>query len=77
MNTQANSAPFAAGDRVRLLEDRAGLKKGAIGTITTYPTIKHQRSISPDPSGDAMFVIFDGVIGTLTIPTNLLEKLPP
>ena len=39
-------------------------------------TVKQTRSVSPDPSGDAPFVIFDGVIGTLTIPAKALEKLP-
>ena len=77
MNTERRRALFASGDRVHLLEDHAGLKKGAIGTITTQRTMKEQRSISPDASGDAMFVVFDGVIGTLTIPTNMLEKLSP
>ena len=60
---------------MRLVEDRAGLKKGATGTITTQATMKRQRSISPDASGNAMFVVFDGVIGTLTGPTNSLEKV--
>jgi len=75
MITHGKSARFAAGDRVRLLEDHAGMKNGATGTITAQRTMKEQRSISPDASGGAMFVVFDGVIGTLTIPTNMLEKL--
>jgi hypothetical protein len=75
MNTESYGARFVAGDRVRLLEDRAGMKKGATGTITAQRTMKEQRSISPDASGNAMFFVFDGVIGTLTIPTQQLEKL--
>jgi hypothetical protein len=48
----------------------------AIGTtITRHRTIKRESAISPDLSGKAMFVVFDGVIGTMTIPTKSLEKL--
>ena len=66
---------FAAGDRVKLLQDHSGLKAGALGTITHHQTIKRERSISPDTSGDYMFVKFDGVIGTLTIPAKILQKV--
>ena len=76
MSIDGKGAPFAAGDRVRLLADHAGLKKGAAGAITRYGTIKRESAISPDPSGDSMFVVFDGVIGTIRIPSKLLEKLP-
>ena len=70
-----SSPPLAAGDRVKLLENRVGLKAGALGTIVHYGTIKREHSISPDPSGEAMYVSFDGVIGMLTVPTNLLQKI--
>ena len=66
---------LAAGDRVKLLADRGGLRAGTLGTIVQYGTIKRERSISPDPSGEAMYVKFNGVIGTLTIPTNILQKI--
>ena len=69
------ATPLAAGDRVKLLENRGGLKAGTLGTIVHFGTIKRERSISPDPSGEAMYVKFDGVIGTLTIPTNILQKI--
>lgn len=75
METDKESARFAARDRVRLLEDHSGLRKGMVGTITRYQTIKRENAISPDPSGESMFVIFDGVIGTMTIPTKLLERI--
>ena len=75
MSNEGNDARFAAGDRVRLLENRGGMKKGAVGTITAHSTIKRERHISPDASGEAMYVVFDGVVGLLTIPTKLLEKL--
>lgn len=69
------NAPFAAGDRVRLLKDHAGLKAGAVGAITRHGTIKREINISPDPSGERMYVVFDGVIGTMTIPRALLAKV--
>ena len=72
---EGRAMTLAAGDRVKLLEARAGLKSGALGTIVHYGTIKRERSISPDPSGEAMYVKFDGVIGMLTVPTNLLQKI--
>jgi hypothetical protein len=75
MMAEGPSTPLAAGDRVRLLEARGGLRAGVLGTIVHYGTIKGVRSISPDPSGEAMYVKFDGVIGMLTIPTNILQKI--
>jgi hypothetical protein len=69
------TAPFAAGDRVRLVKDHAELKAGAVGAITRHGTIKREISISPDASGERMYVVFDGVIGTMTIPRDLLDKL--
>jgi hypothetical protein len=75
MKTDRKSATLAAGDRVRLLEDHSGLKKGMVGTITHHRTIKRESAISPDASGESMFVVFDHVIGTLTIPTKLLERV--
>jgi hypothetical protein len=75
METDEKRAPLAAGDRVRLLEDHSGLRKGMVGTITCHRTIKRESAISPDLSGKAMFVVFDGVIGRMTIPTKSLEKL--
>lgn len=75
METDRKTAPFAAGDRVRLLEDHSGLKKGMVGAITRHRTIKRETAISPDLSGESMFVVFDAVIGTMTIPTKLLERL--
>jgi len=66
---------LAAGDRVKLLADRGGLRAGALGTIVHYGTIKRERSISPDPSGEAMCVKFDDVIGTLTVPTSMLQRI--
>jgi hypothetical protein len=58
-----------------LREDHVGLRKGAAGAIIEHGTIKRQSSISPDPSGDSIFVVFDDVIGRMTIPTKLLEKV--
>lgn len=75
MDVDRKSAPFAAGDRVRLLKDHAGLKAGTTGAVTRHGTIKRETKISPDPSGETMYVVFDAVIGTMTIPTRLLEKL--
>ena len=66
---------LAAGDRVKLLADRGGLRAGTLGTIVQYGTIKRERSISPDRSGEAMYVSFDGVIGMLTVPTKILQKI--
>jgi len=44
--------------------------------ITHHGTIKRERSISPDQSGEAMYVKFDRVIGTPTVPTSILQKIP-
>ncbi len=46
-----------------------------VGTITRNQTIKGESAISPDPSSESMFVVFDAVIGTMTIPTKLLERV--
>ena len=50
------------------------MRAGTLGTIVHYGTIKRERSIGPDPSGEAMYVTFDGVIGMLTVPTKLVAE---
>ncbi len=66
---------FDAGDRVALVRDRGMLKKGSVGTVTKYNTIRGDLSVSPDRSAHAVFVAFDGVIGMQTVPTADLEKV--
>ena len=56
---------FEAGDRVALLRDHGGLKRGMLGTVTKRQTIRGGISVSPDPSGHAVFVVFDNVIGMI------------
>jgi len=66
---------FEAGDRVVLSRARGVLKQGAIGTITKRATIKGAVDVSPDASGYAVFVTFDGVIGIQTVPAAEIEKV--
>lgn len=72
--TQTRGPSFEAGDRVALLRDRGGLKRGMIGTVTKRQTLRGGISISPDPSGQAVFVVFDNVIGMIPTPVDELEK---
>ena len=66
--------PFDAGDRVALRHDRQGLKRGHLGTVTKRMTIRAGMSVSPDPSGHMVFVVFDEVIGMQSVPVEELEK---
>jgi len=52
MSIGTNDTRFAVGDRLRLLDDRARLKKGAVGTIAQLAIIKHQARCvrSPTPA---------------------------
>ena len=70
-----NTLPYDAGDRVMLVRQRGMLKPGALGTITKRTTIKGAVEVSPDPSGHAVFVTFDGVIGIQTVPVVEVEKV--
>lgn len=72
--TKTPGPSFEAGDRVALLRDRGGLKRGMIGTVTKRQTLRGGISISPDPSGQAVFVVFDNVIGMIPTPVDELEK---
>jgi len=76
MTKTENKAAFEAGDRVALVKDRGMLKKGAVGTVTKHNTIRGELAVSPDRSGHAVFVAFDGVIGMQTVPAGDLEKVP-
>ena len=66
---------FEAGERVALLRDRSGLKRGALGTVAKRQTLRGGVSVSPDPSGQAVFVVFDNVIGMIPTPVAELEKV--
>jgi len=66
---------FEAGDRVALLRDRGGLKRGTLGTVTKRQTLRGGVSVSPDPSGQAVFVVYDNVIGMIPTPVDELEKV--
>jgi hypothetical protein len=45
-----------------------------LGTVTKRQTIRGGVSVSPDPSGHAVFVVFDNVIGMIPTPVDELEK---
>jgi len=72
--SEVRSPAFSAGDRVALVRDRGGLKSGTLGAVTTRQTIRGGISVSPDPSGLAVFVLFDNVIGMIPTPVDHLEK---
>jgi len=72
--TKNRGPSFEAGDRVALLRDRGGLKRGMLGTVTKRQTIRGGVNVSPDPSGHAVFVVFDNVIGMIPTPVEELEK---
>ena len=74
MATKSPGPSFEAGDRVALLRDRNGLKRGMVGTVTKRQTLRGGITISPDPSGHAVFVVFDNVIGMIPTPVDELEK---
>jgi hypothetical protein len=67
-------ALFAAGDRVELLCDRNGLKRGMVGTVTRRQTLRGGRNVSPDRSGTQVFVVYDSVIGMIPTPVRELQK---
>jgi len=72
--SEMRSPSFVAGDRVALLRDRGGLKRGTLGTVTKRQTIRGGISVNPDPSGHAVFVDFDDVFGMIPTPVDHLEK---
>lgn len=72
--TEKHGAPFDAGNRVALVRDRGGLKRGTLGTVAKRQTIRGGISVSPDPSGNAVFVVFDNVIGMIPTPIDHHEK---
>ena len=72
--TTKRGPSFEAGDRVALLRDRGGLKRGTLGTVIRRQTISGAVSVSPDPSGRVVFVDFDNVIGMIPTPVDDLEK---
>ncbi len=74
MTKTESKSGFEAGDRVALVKDRGMLKKGAVGTVTKHNTIRGELAVSPDRSGHAVFVAFDGVIGMQTVPIGDLER---
>lgn len=65
---------FEVGDRVALLHARNGLKRGMLGTVTKRQTLRGGITVSPDPSGHAVFVVFDNVIGMIPTPVDELER---
>ncbi len=73
--TETKRPSFEAGDRVALLRDRGGLKRGTQGTVTKRQTLRGGVSVSPDLSGQTVFVVFDNVIGMVPTPVDELEKV--
>ena len=73
--TQKREPSFEARDRVALLRDRGGLKRGTLGTVTKRHTLRGGMSVSPDPSGHTVFVVFDNVIGMIPTPVHEVEKV--
>lgn len=65
---------FEAGDRVELLRDRNGLKRGMVGTVTKRQTLRGGMNVSPDLSGTQVFVVYDSVIGMIPTPVEELQK---
>jgi hypothetical protein len=72
--TNKREPSFDALDRVALLRDRGGLKRGMVGTVTKRQTLRGDLSVSPDPSGHIVFVIFDNVIGMIPTPVDELKR---
>ena len=66
--------PIRVGDNVSF-EYEGVRRHGRVNRITKRATIKGAVDVSPDASGYAVFVTFDGVIGIQTVPAAEIEKV--